>query len=139
MTYEVGYRRPPPASRFQKGRSGNPNGRPKGARNFVTLLEQELAQTIVVTENGKKKSVSRLQAMVKRLVAGAMQGDPKQLLTLVEIMRKSGGLEPVEVEGLLPDNYEQVLDDYVKARRTTGPATERAAAPSTRRRPGGNQ
>ena len=30
---EVGYRRPPKASQFPPGRSGNPKGRPKGARN----------------------------------------------------------------------------------------------------------
>jgi hypothetical protein len=86
----------------------------------MTLLATELVQKIVVTENGKKKSITRLQAMVKRMVAGAMQGDRKQLLTLFEILRKSGGLEPAEIEGLLPDNYEEVLDAYVQARRAAG-------------------
>jgi hypothetical protein len=117
MTYEIGYRRPPASGRFKKGSSGNPKGRPKGSRNFLTLLDQELAQTIVVTENGKKKSISRLQAMVKRMVAGALQGDQKQLLTLVEILRRSGGQEQSALEGLLPENYEAVLDAYVKSRR----------------------
>jgi hypothetical protein len=60
MTYEIGYRRPPASGRFNRGKSGNPKGRPKGSRNFMTLLEQELAQSIVVTENGKKKRNSRL-------------------------------------------------------------------------------
>lgn len=133
MTYDIGYRRPPASGRFKKGSSGNPKGRPKGAKNFLTLLEQELAQTIVVTENGKKKSISRLQAMVKRLVAGAMQGDQKQLLTLVEILRKSGGVEPAEIEGLLPENYEAVLDAYVQTRRAAGTSSEGAALPSRRR------
>ena len=92
MTYDD--RLSPPATgaaRFKKGASGNPKGRPKGSKNFLTLLEQELAQKIVVTENGKKKRVTRLQAMVKRLVAGALQGDQKSLLTLVEILRRTGG------------------------------------------------
>jgi hypothetical protein len=116
----IGYRSPPPSGQFKKGSSGNPKGRPKGSRNFMTLLATELVQKIVVTENGKKKSITRLQAMVKRMVAGAMQGDRKQLLTLFEILRKSGGLEPAEIEGLLPDNYEEVLDAYVQARRAAG-------------------
>jgi len=117
MTYEIGYRRPPASGQFKKGSSGNPKGRPKGSRNFLTLLDKELAQKIVVTENGKKKTVTRLQAMVKRMVAGAMQGDQKQLLTLVEILRKTGTFEPADVEGLLPDNYQSLLETYVESRR----------------------
>ena len=116
-TYPIGYRRPPASGQFKKGSSGNPKGRPKGSRNFLTLLETELAQKIVVSENGKKKSITRLKAMVKRIVSGALQGDQKQLLTLVEILRKSGGLEPRQIEGLLPENYETVLDAYVQSRR----------------------
>jgi hypothetical protein len=120
MGYEIGYRRPPPSGRFKKGSTGNPKGRPKGAKNFLTLLEQELAQTITVTENGKKKAVSRLQAMVKRLVTGALQGDQKSLLTLVEILRRTGGFEPDEGHGLLPENYESILESYVESRRSDG-------------------
>lgn len=116
MAYEIGYRRPPPSSQFKKGSSGNPKGRPKGSKNFLTLLEQELAQKIVVNENGRRKTVTRLQAMVKRMVAGALQGEPKAVLTLVDILRRSGGIEPPEVEGLLPANYEQVLEAYVQSR-----------------------
>ena len=52
--------------------------------------------------------------MVKRIVTGALQGDQKALLTLVEILRTTGGFEPTDVEGLLPDNYETILDAYVE-------------------------
>ena len=31
--YEVGYGKPPEASRFKPGRSGNPKGRPRGSKN----------------------------------------------------------------------------------------------------------
>jgi hypothetical protein len=117
MAYEIGYRRPPASGKFKKGASGNPKGRPKGSRNFVTLLEQELAQTIVVNENGKKKKVTRLQAMVKRIVNGALQGDQKSLLTLIEILRRTGGFDHTDVDSLLPDDYESRLEDFIKQRR----------------------
>lgn len=116
MAYEIGYRRPPANNQFKKGKSGNPKGRPKGSKNFLTLLEQELEQTIIVNENGKKKVITRMQAMVKRMVADALQGNLKSLLALVEILRKSGKFEESDIQGLLPDNYESILDTYVGQR-----------------------
>lgn len=117
MSYEIGYRRPPPSGQFKKGASGNPKGRPKGSKNFLTLLEKELAQKVVVNENGKKKTVTRLQAMVKRMVAGALQGDQKALVSLVEILRRTGQLQPPEPESLVPANYESILEAYVERRK----------------------
>jgi hypothetical protein len=40
--YEVGYGKPPRETRFAKGQSGNPRGRPSGAKNFATLLREAL-------------------------------------------------------------------------------------------------
>lgn len=125
MTYEVGYRRPPASGRFKKGQSGNPRGRPKGSRNFVTLLQDELAQTVVVNENGKKTRVSRLQAMVKRIVAGALQGDQRALLTMVEILKRTGQLDAHDEHALLPDDYQTILSDYVASQQASPPRTVR--------------
>lgn len=117
MAYEIGYRRPPKNGRFKKGNSGNPKGRPKGSGNFVTLLEKELGQAIVVNENGKKKTVTRMQAVVKRVVADALQGDRKAVLTLFDILRRTGQLEKADIDNLLPDDYESILDSYVTQRQ----------------------
>ena len=113
MAYEIGYRRPPANGQFKKGQSGNKKGRPKGSKNFLTLLEHELNQTITVNENGKKKTITRLQAMVKRMVADALQGNLKSLTALVEILRKTGKFEETDIAGLLPDNFESILEAYV--------------------------
>jgi hypothetical protein len=117
MAYEIGYRRPPLSGQFKKGQSGNPKGRPRGTRNFLTLLKKELDQSIVVNENGKKKTITRLQAMVKRIVAGALQGDQKALLTLVEILRRTGQFEEPDLSAVLPDDYEAILEAYVARRQ----------------------
>ena len=130
MAYEIGYRRPPPSGRFKKGQSGNPKGRPKGSRNFLTLLVQELGQSIVVNENGKKKTITRMQAMVKRMVAGALQGEQKALLTLVEILRRTGQFEETDVGDLLPGDYETILDTYVAQRQMS--ATKKARTRASR-------
>src|SRR5258706_706598 len=131
MAYEIGYRRPPVSGRFKPGKTGNPKGRPKGSRNFLTLLEQELGEPVVINENGKKKTITRMQAMTKRLVTGALQGDTKALMTLVEILRRTGRFERPEAEDLLPDNYEAILDSYVARRQKTD--ARRPAEPASRK------
>jgi hypothetical protein len=117
MVYDIGYRRPPPSGQFKKGISGNPKGRPKGSKNLLSLLEQELSEKVVVHENGRRKTVTRMQAIVKRMVAGALQGEPKAVLTLVNLLQRNGGIEPPDVEALLPPDYEQVLEAYVQSRK----------------------
>ena len=113
MAYEIGYRRPPASGQFKKGQSGNKKGRPKCSKNFLTLLDHELGQTITVNENGKKKVITRMQAMVKRMVADALQGNLKSLMALLEILRRTGKFEETDINGLLPDNFESILEAYV--------------------------
>jgi hypothetical protein len=122
MSYEIGYKKPPSGKRFKKGESGNPRGRPKGSNNFLTLLDKELRQPMTITENGKKRTTTRLGAMTKRLVAAALQNDYKALIALLEILRKSGRLESVDVDDVFVDDHEAILEAFLmrrmKARRS---------------------
>src|SRR5205814_10151941 len=61
--YKIGYTRPPEATRFKKGQSGNPRGRPKNVRNLKTDLTEELQSRISVVIQGKKKTISKQRAM----------------------------------------------------------------------------
>jgi uncharacterized protein DUF5681 len=78
--YEVGYGKPPKSSQFSKGVSGNPRGRPKGAMNRKTLLHRALSETVVITENGKRKRVSKREAIYKQLVNKSVGGDLKAII-----------------------------------------------------------
>jgi hypothetical protein len=114
MAYEIGYRRPPKNTQFKPGNSGNPKGRPKGSKNFITLLEEELDQPVIVNENGRKKKLSRRQAMAKRIVADALQGDRKAIFLLLDVLRRMDRLASNEPPSLLPAGYEEILEAYVK-------------------------
>lgn len=76
-TYEVGYGRPPVASRFQSGCSGNPVGRPAGRRNLKSIVRQYLNAEIVVTIAGRRQTMNRAEALVHQVFSAAIKGDIK--------------------------------------------------------------
>jgi hypothetical protein len=85
--YEVGYGKPPRHTRFAKGQSGNPRGRPCGAKNFTTLLEEALNEPVTVTENGGRRKVSKRQAIITHLVNRSATADFRALKLLFDIVR----------------------------------------------------
>lgn len=85
--YEVGFAKPPARTQFRKGVSGNPKGRPKGARNVSSLLAKVCRDKVNVTVKGKTRSMSSLEAVVMRLLAGALSGDPKATREFLNLLR----------------------------------------------------
>lgn len=81
--YEVGYGKPPRHSRFKRGQSGNPKGRPKGVRNFKTDLRATLDAPVKLTREGKPRKVSTQEAMLLRLREKALRGDGRSLDRLI--------------------------------------------------------
>ena len=86
-TQPVGYGVPPESTRFKKGVSGNPKGRPKGSVNVVTSLSKALRERVVINENGRRKTVTKLEAALKQLVNKAATGDLRALRHLTELAR----------------------------------------------------
>ena len=94
--YEVGYGRPPKHTRFKPGQSGNPKGRPKGSKDFRSLLHRALFKKMRVTEDGEMRSMSRVEAVVTRLVARALNGDVHAAESVLRLMQQHfpAGEEP---------------------------------------------
>jgi Family of unknown function (DUF5681) len=83
---KVGYRNPPKHTRFKKGESGNPKGRPKGTLNMATVLARTLREKVIINENGQRKVVTKLEAAVKQLVNKAASGDLRALRHLAGLV-----------------------------------------------------
>lgn len=83
--YKVGYGRPPKAKQFKPGHSGNPKGRPKGSRNLATDLAAELGEQITVREDGRPRRISKQRALIKSLMARALQGDVRATAAMLAL------------------------------------------------------
>lgn len=114
--YEVGHGKPPKSTQFQKGRSGNPKGRPKGTLNIATVLARTLRERVVVNENGQRKTITKLEAALKQLANQAASGDlsaVRQLLALAS----SAGQRTSDAQAEHPSVNEidrEVMKDIVK-------------------------
>ncbi|GGE21767.1 hypothetical protein GCM10011529_30520 [Polymorphobacter glacialis] len=95
-SYAVGFGKPPTGRPFAPGRSGNPKGRPKGAKNFHTLLDEALNQKIVMRERGRETMVSKREIAALRLANKAAEGDLKVLAML---LRHAGPVTPAADRG----------------------------------------
>jgi hypothetical protein len=120
--YEVGYSKPPRETRFKKGQSGNPSGRPKGTRNIAAVLARELRTKVVINESGKRKSVTKLEAATKQLVNKAIQGDLAALRLLNALAQSldapNKGSQPENSVSNEADRFimQSVLHRYEKSR-----------------------
>ncbi len=93
--YDVGYKKPPKHTRFQAGQSGNPKGRPKGCSNFATTLGKILGERVQIVENGRRKTITKLEATMKQLVNKSASGDLKAIQVLSSFSRElDPGLDP---------------------------------------------
>ena len=84
-----GYGRPPRHAQFKPGQSGNQKGRPKGSKNFETILIGVLNQKVSVRGARGTRQVSVREAMLMKFTENALKGDPRALLTLIALDEKS--------------------------------------------------
>lgn len=99
----VGFRRPPEATRFKKGVSGNPRGRPKGSLNVATAFMKALREKVVINEHGQRKTVTKLEAALKQLVNKGASGDLRALAQLIALAKDAETQQNVPGVSMLPN------------------------------------
>lgn len=120
--YEVGYRRPPPAFRFPKGVSGNPEGkrrRPK-TPDLKTQLQVALSKAVTIRSGKSQKTCTKGAAGIEQLVDQWAKGDRNARRDLITICEKFeidlGDREALHhaLEDVLTAQDEAILADFVR-------------------------
>ena len=74
---QVGYKKPPQASQFQKGCSGNPSGRPRQASGIPELLRKIAKQIVLTNTKSGSKRMTKLEASLTQVANKGASGDVK--------------------------------------------------------------
>jgi hypothetical protein len=108
--YEVGYRKPPVETRFKKGQSGNPSGRPKKIAQELDpgkVLQSIDNEEIDVKIDGKRKRMPKAEIQFRQLFTKAIRGDLTAARLISSMAKKYFGPEaegPSETEFIIvPD------------------------------------
>ena len=98
-TTNVGYKKPPQHSRFAKGRSGNPSGRPKA---LIGISIKDILDGSQMGKNGE--IISKREAIVVRMLNDALAGNQKAFGRFLKFLNLSG-LKRTELSSIVKTVY----------------------------------
>lgn len=96
--YDVGYGKPPTKTRFRPGQSGNPKGKPKGAKNakpslseerIKSLIMEEAYRTIPIVERGRRTSIPMMTAILRAVAMNAAKGNNRAAILFTTLVSKT--------------------------------------------------
>lgn len=97
--YTVGYGRPPAHTQFKPGTSGNPKGRPPGARGIKTLVREMMTAKVSVRTATGVTQVTRIEALLHKILELASKGNLRAQVLLLNLYDASVPDAPPEDSG----------------------------------------
>jgi len=88
LPHEVGFGKPPTATRFKPGETRNPKGRPRGSKNVTTILRKEADEKMEFVEDGKRKKMTKMEIATRQQINKAVKGDTKAYAHAFDALRK---------------------------------------------------
>lgn len=110
VKYDVGYGRPPKQTQFRKGQSGNPKGRPKGAKAFNTIVRETMTAKLRIRTAQGRKNVTHVQALMMQAIESALKGSRHDRHELMRYYRDAVPEEPQEIASAGPASTVQPED-----------------------------
>ena len=117
--YEVGRGKPPKHSQFRKGQSGNPCGRPRGAKNFDTLLIKALDEKVELTHQGERQKLSKRQVILIQLINKAAKGDLRAAKLVLDMANEVERRADVPSQPATLSDADREVRQFVRDRRVT--------------------
>jgi hypothetical protein len=96
-------------SQFKRGQSGNPKGRTRGSKSIPAYLSNALNESVAVHENGRRRKISKIEAIFKQLSNKAASGDTRSAKLLMDMSSKFKSLRsdaPPPKSAQLPDEFD---------------------------------
>jgi hypothetical protein len=89
-SYDIGYAKPPKATRFRKGQSGNPRGRNRGDENFMAIFKRIVSTRIKVGSGDKIETMTVAEAVIFKNYKAALQKNPLAMSNMFRLAEQSG-------------------------------------------------
>lgn len=106
--YATGYARPPKATQFKPGQSGNPSGRPRGRPTLDQIILEEAARIVKMTAGDKVAHVDRDRALIRKLFERAFAGDMKAMQLLITLLSRAQAKPEADEQAEAPLTEEEV-------------------------------
>lgn len=85
----IGYKNPPKHSRFKPGQSGNPKGRPKGARSLQTIVREQMTQKVPIRTAKGIKKMTHMEALMHKALEQGYAGNLRALTSIMQLYARS--------------------------------------------------